>query len=101
MPTEVLPNPRAVTFDAFLNELGALRRLRWQSAYQALAPDWVTWDELDLLTLVDSIEVDWTRTPVYKPVEDGDLPDERADANHRRLMTSDSSSSFVFSVLVT
>lgn len=58
MPTEALPDPRAVTFDAFLNEIGALRRLRWQSAYQALAPDWRTWDELDLLNLVESIEVD-------------------------------------------
>jgi hypothetical protein len=72
MPPEVLPDPGRVPFDAFLTHSGSLRRLRWQSAYQP-SSKWKTWEELDFVGLADSIEVDWTRMPVYQPLVDDDL----------------------------
>lgn len=76
MPPENLPEPNAVPFDAVLTESGQLRGLRWRSAYQPLSPEWAMSDELDVIGVADSIEVDWTRMPVYQPVEDVELMPE-------------------------
>jgi hypothetical protein len=73
MPPENLPDAGYVPFDAFLAHSGTLRRLRWQSAYQALGPERETWAELDFVSFADSVEADWTRMPEYKPVVDDDV----------------------------
>jgi hypothetical protein len=85
MPPEVLPDPDAAPFDAVINESGALRRLRWQSAYQPL-DNFATFQELDFFSLPGRIEVDWTRLPVYLPVDvDDDLSPEQTQVIGRLL----------------
>jgi hypothetical protein len=71
MPPESVPDPSCVAFDGCLSASGMLRRVRWRSAYQP-SRDWDHWDELELVAFADEVEVDWTRTPLFKPPEDDD-----------------------------
>ncbi len=90
MPPEVLPDPDAAPFEAVINESGALRRLRWQSAYQPL-DNFATFQELDFISLPGRIEVDWTRMPAYQPVDvdDDDLSPEQTQVIGRLIEVID------------
>jgi len=70
MPAETL-DPHDVRSAAFVNDQGRLRRLRWQSPYQPLGPNWIAAFELDLDGPADN-EFDWSKAPIYQPDPDND-----------------------------